>query len=74
MLDRTKKLKNQKKALYDRQGVGDHPQTGKLFLASDNTNCANGIFKKLVQKNKVQGFLDVLAKRHSQSFAGKVKE
>ena len=76
VLDRTKKPSKQKRRHMCSicHGAGRHPQTCKHILASENTERANLYFKRLIQKNKVHGYLDVLAKRGSQSFVGEVRE
>ena len=76
VLDRTKKpsQKKRKHTCSICHGAGHHPQTCKHILASENAERANLYFKRLIQKNKVWGYLDVLAKRRSQSFVGEVRE
>ena len=76
VLDRTKKPSKQKRqhTCSICRGQGHHPQTCQQILSSENAERANLYFQQLIQKNKVQGYLDLLAKRTSQSFSRTVAE
>ena len=76
VLDRTKKPSKQKRqhTCSICRGQGHHPQTCQQILSSENAERANLFFQQLIQKNKVQGYLDLLAKRTSQSFSRTVAE